>query len=81
MNRKALLDRRAGYVEELKDVEEDIDLYSNGSFKMQTKTGDGPWIDDTPKMLDMCLRAKKTLDDIIADIDRRIEEINAGRPT
>lgn len=78
MDRERLLARRAVYIEELEEIEEDIALYSGGSFKMKTKTGDGPWIDDTPRMLEMCLHAKKTHEDIIADIDERLAALDAG---
>ncbi len=78
MDRERLLARRAFYVSRLKEVEEDIALYGNGTFKMQKQVRNGPWVDVTGQMLDQSLRSKKTYEDIIADIDERLAELDAG---
>ncbi|MCP8895335.1 hypothetical protein KYK29_10355 [Shinella daejeonensis] len=76
MDREQLLARRAGYVEELQDVEESLALLESGTFSMQGRNGDGPWEDRTGQMRDMARRSQKTYQDIIADIDERLKELD-----
>ena len=75
MDRATLLARRASYMEELEDTQESIDLYESGTFTMHSQTLGQPKKDITPQMLDTARRAKKTYEDIIADIDARLNAL------
>lgn len=75
MDREQLLARRAGYVDELQDVEESLAALESGTFSMQGRNGDGPWEDHTGQMRDMARHSQKTYQDIIADIDERLKEL------
>jgi hypothetical protein len=69
----SLTDRRKHYTDQIAELDEHIDLMKRGVVKSSSRKPGTELIDTTAETLQLFERQKKMLEDVIADIDERLE--------